>query len=83
MIVAYHSGHRAYDSEVRPFFSFVEIFLNFMEIWKKLQKNKSEFFFAISFFINGMKGSLIVKSHFFGRGSCVYPICAPLHTKIK
>ena len=74
MIVAYHSGHRhsAYDSEVRPFFSSVEIFLNFMQIWKKIAESKSEFFFAISIFINVMKGSLIVKSHFFRTGgSCV------------
>ena len=49
MIVAYHSGHRAYDSEVTPFFSSVEIFLNFMEIWKKIAENKSEFFLQFQF----------------------------------
>ena len=69
MIVAYHSGHRAYDSEVRPFFSSVEFFLNSMEIWKKIAENKLEFFFAILIFINVMKGSLIVD--FRTGGSCV------------
>ena len=54
------------------FFHLLKFFLNFMEIWKKIAENKSEFFFAISIFINVMKGSLIVKSHFFRTGgSCV------------
>ena len=69
MIVAYHSGHRAYDSEVRPFFSSVEFFFKFYGNLEKNCRKQIRIFFAIYIF---MKGSLIVKSHFLRTGgSCV------------
>ena len=65
MIVAYHSGHRAYDSEVRPFFSSVEIFLNFMEIWKKIAEKQIRIFFCNFNFYKCYEGKSDCKKSFF------------------
>ena len=54
------------------FFHMFNLFSKLMEIWHENAENKSEFVFAISIFLNVMKESLIVKSHFFRTGgNCV------------
>ena len=71
MIVAYHSGHRAYDSEVRPFFSSVEIFFKFYGNLEKNCRKQIRIFFCNFNFYKCYEGKS-VKSHFFRTGgSCV------------